>query len=137
MKKYKFLPPYQTKNPGRTTYPETVNRSGVYLIKEDNRLVYVGFSGKNLYRTLYRHFEAWNHKGQQVISYKTRLNRHKYTVRVILCTPQQAARLERALVIKHQPRDNENKYKTYLFDKWDEKIYQTYTETEVTDEPPF
>ena len=59
MKKFNFLPPYQKK--GKTTYPETLNKSGVYLIKENNVQVYIGYSGLNLYRTMYRYFQAWNH----------------------------------------------------------------------------
>ncbi|MDP2059608.1 MAG: hypothetical protein Q8J97_07705, partial [Flavobacteriaceae bacterium] len=85
MKKFKFLPPY--KSPGKTSFPETQNRSGCYIIKENNKIVYVGMSARNLYKTLYRHFEHWSHKLQEVITYKTRLTKHKYTVRVILCTP--------------------------------------------------
>lgn len=135
MKKYKFLPPYQ--KPGKTSYPETIKKSGVYLIKENGILVYVGMSGNNLYRTMYRHFEAWYHKQQEVVSYQSRLSRHKYTVRVILCTPAQAARLERYLVLKHNPRDNDLKYKGYQLNAWDNQVYETYTKTPVTDEVPF
>lgn len=106
--KTKFLPPY-TKN-GKTTFANTQGKTGVYLIKEDGEIVYVGYSGSNLYRTLYRHFQAWNHSYQKVITYKgNSLNR--YTVRVILTTPQQADRLETYLIKKYLPRDNQEKIK--------------------------
>ena len=135
MKKFKFLPPY--KSPGKTNFPTTQNRAGCYIIKENNKIVYVGMSGRNLYKTLYRHFEHWSHKLQEVTTYKTRLNRHKYTVRVILCTPGQAARLERLLILKHNPRDNDLKYKGYQLTAFDEKIFVTYNNEPINQEAPF
>lgn len=135
MKKFKFLAP--SKAPGKTAFPETQNRSGCYVIKENNKIVYVGMSGRNLYKTLYRHFEHWSHKLQEVITYKTRLTKHKYTVRVILCTPGQAARLERLLILKHNPRDNDLKYSGYQLTAFDEKLYETYEAAPVREEAPF
>lgn len=103
MKKSKFLKPYQNK---KTTFRNTDKKSGVYLIKENDKLVYIGFSSVNLYRTLYRHFQTWNHPQQEVVSYS---NRENYTVRVVLTTPKQAPKLEEALILKHKPRDNRRK----------------------------
>lgn len=105
MEKSKFLPPYQ--NNGRTTYMNTRNKSGVYIIKENGTVVYVGHSQSNLYKTLYRHFQEWKHPYQEVITYKGK--KKDYTVRVILTTPSQAPRLEAYLVNKYQPRDNSHK----------------------------
>lgn len=133
MKVYKFRPPYRSG--GRTSYPETKDRSGVYLIKEDGRLVYVGYSGSNLYRTMYRHFERWRHRSQEVVTYHNR--RNAYTVRVVLCTPAQAARLERALIIRHRPRDNENKYEQYQLDFYDKAAVRTYDAAPVETVVPF
>lgn len=100
--KTKYLPPY---NPDqtKTTFGFTKNKSGVYLIKEAGKIVYIGYSASNLYRTLYRHFQRWNHPYQRVISYS---NPENYTVRVILCTAKQAFRLETFLINKYKPRDN-------------------------------
>ncbi len=142
MKKFKFLPPYRpaktsTGGANRTTFPETQNRSGCYIIKENAKIVYVGMSGSNLYKTLYRHFEHWSHKLQEVTTYKTRLTKHKYTVRVILCTPAQATRLERLLIIKHNPRDNDLKYKGYQLTAFDERVFETYEALPVQEEAPF
>lgn len=135
MKIFKFHPPYRAN--GRTTFPETKSRSGVYLIKENAKLVYIGHSQTNLYKTLYRHFQEWNHKWQEVISYASRRKRNKYTVRIIFCTPAQAVRLERALVMKHQPRDNSIKYNNYEIDFRDSKVIETYEHTHINDEVPF
>lgn len=135
MKKFKFLPPYS--KPGKTNFPATRNRSGVYLIKENAKLVYVGMSGSNLYRTLYRHFEAWTHSLQDVVTYQSRLKRHKYTVRVVFCTPAQALRLEKVLIIKNRPRDNSNKYQNHEIDFRDEKIEHEYSHALTAQECPF
>jgi hypothetical protein len=134
MKKFKFLPPYRKE--GKTTFPATRNRAGVYLIKEGERLVYIGMSGGNLYRTLYRHFEAWSHPSQEVTTYQSRMKKHRYTVRVVLCTPGQAVRLERALIVKHRPRDND-RGKNYTLDFKDEKIEHEYSQALTAAEMPF
>lgn len=128
IKKSTFLKPYDTN--GKTTFADAKNKSGVYLIKENGKIVYVGYSGNNLYRTLYRHFQNWNHTGQEVVSYKSRLTRNSYLVRVVYCTSSQAAKLESALIIKHQPRDNKNKLDN-LTSTAEKHIWETYQETEA------
>ena len=129
MKVSRFIKPY--KSTGKTSLPELINKSGVYLIKENSRLVYVGMSQTNLYRTMYRHFEQWSHNGQGVITYVSKLKKNDYTVRVVLCSKVQAGRLEKALIKKHRPRDNENKYKSYELVLEDTKVFTDYTSTEV------
>lgn len=134
MKKFKFLPPY--KKEGKTTFPATRGRSGVYLIKEAAQLVYIGMSSTNLYRTLYRHFETWN-ADQEVTSYKKRLTKYKYTVRIVLCSPAQAVRLERALIIKYKPRDNHERYKNYKKTPADVKVVHEFSTQVPLNEMPF
>jgi len=112
MKVYKFTEPYI--KPGRTTFPETRDHAGVYIIKEDGKVVYVGFSGYSVYKTMYRHFQTWNHRFQKVISYASRMKRHHYTVRPILCSGKQAYALEKRLIKKYHPRDNEITYELML-----------------------
>lgn len=135
MKKFKYLPPYKAS--GKTNFPETQKKSGAYLIKENGKIVYVGMSGVNLYKTLYRHFQIWNHRHQPVVTYVHKLHRHKYTVRVILCTPKQAARLEKALILKYKPRDCREKYQLYKPDAYDKKVIQTYEAEPVINSCPF
>lgn len=129
MKVSRFAKPY--KSTGRTTFPEMKNKSGVYLIKENGRLVYVGMSLSNLYRTMYRHFEQWNHDGQSVVTYANKMKKNDYTVRIALCSPAQAGRLEKALIKKHRPRDNENKYKSYELQFQDERIFTDYQNNDI------
>ena len=135
MKKFKFLPPY--KSPGKTSFPETQRRSGVYLIKENGKLVYVGMSGGALYKTLYRHFEAWHHPDQEVVTYQSRMKKNKYTVRCVLCKPGQAVRLEKYLILKLTPRDNEIKYTNYQLSAFDESVFESYDKAPTINEVPF
>ncbi|MDR1552567.1 MAG: GIY-YIG nuclease family protein [Prevotellaceae bacterium] len=134
MKVYKFLPPYQ--KDGKATFRESLNRTGVYIIKENEKIVYIGYSGYNLYKTMYRHFQSWNHKFQDVVSYKSTLNRKKYTVRIVYCTKKQAYVLEKKLIQKYKPRDNELKYKDIFsenrkVEKYAEKVYEEYADLPV------
>lgn len=142
MKKFKFLPPYKAN--GRTSFPEAQKRTGVYLIKKNGVLVYIGFSESDLYKTLYRHFQTWNDTDQpNRISYKNQLSRAKFTVRVVFTTKKRAAALEKALILKHNPKDNKLKYKAYIKEATEtEKNYinsvaQIYDFAPVLNEAPF
>lgn len=103
----RFISPY--KKNGRTNYKDAWQRSGIYLIKENGKVVYVGHSQNNLYKTLYRHFQHWYHKLQYVVTYKGRMNQHRYTVAVEYLTSAQAVRKEHELLLKYRPRDNKAK----------------------------
>ena len=135
MKIFKFLPPYQSN--GKTRFPEAQGRAGVYLIKENNVLVYVGESGYNIYKTLYRHFQSWNHRSQRVTTYRGSMQRNKYTVRIVFCTPKQASALEKALILKHKPRDNEQKYLNYELNFYDKETVKTYVNTAIEEDCSF
>ena len=144
MKVFKYHPPYKAN--GRTSFPETQKRSGVYLIKENDKLVYVGFSGSDLYRTLYRHFQVWtdkNYRGGKAappehrVTYVSKMKRNRYTVRVTLCTPAQAERLERMLIRKHNPRDNRAKYESYEVKARDQELMVVYALAPVEQSCPF
>jgi hypothetical protein len=113
MKVFKFIPPYTAD--GKTKFPER-GKTGVYLIKENGKIVYIGYSLNDLYKTMYRHFQTWNHTGQEVVSYNAK-GSDTYTVRVVYCTPSQADRLERYLIRKHKPRDNKYIYELNFRDR--------------------
>jgi excinuclease UvrABC nuclease subunit len=132
--KLKARPPYLAN--GKTALPNVVNKSGVYIIKENAKIVYVGYSGSNIYKTMYRHFQKWNHTGQSVVTYEAWLKTRKYTIQVTLCPPARAEKLERALVKKHNPRDNENKYTQYQLKLTDIELVNDFYETS-TEEAPF
>lgn len=132
--KTKFLQPYDDN--GKTTFRNANKKPGVYLIKENGEIVYVGYSGKNIYRTMYRHFQKWDHPYQEVITYN-HSGVNKYTVRVIFTTPQQAERLEAYLINKYKPRDNSNKLAKYEGTDTGKKEFQKYQQAEVVEEMPF
>ena len=123
MKVFKYIQPYTAD--GKTKFPER-GKTGVYLIKENNKIVYIGYSMNDLYKTMYRHFQTWNHSGQEVVSYNHKGN-DIYTVRVVYCSPAQASRLEKYLIKKHKPRDNAQ---VYTLDFSDKKTGAAYEELE-------
>jgi excinuclease UvrABC nuclease subunit len=108
MKSTKFFPPYFKKGKLNKCSLKTSFQkvAGVYIIKNlENKVLYVGYSSNNLYRTMYRHFQK--HKDEQ-----TRHIYGKYSVkvRIIKTTESQAFRLEKYLIKKLKPSDNEFNY---------------------------
>lgn len=88
-------------------------KKGVYLIcsKRTKEPLYIGMSGSNVYKTMTRHLQRWDDPTQQRTTYK---NRGAYLVRIVFTnTEKQAERLEKALIIKHRPRDNPDKLEQY------------------------
>lgn len=121
MQKSRFYHPYKN---GRCVFPKR-NRSGVYLIKLAGEIVYVGSSGSDLYKAMYRHLQVWE-TYLPVVTYVDSLK--DITCRVIYCTPKQATALEIMLIRKYQPRDNTAKYDSYQEKGYDFKTLKQYTE---------
>ncbi len=118
--KQRRLKPYHAD--GKTTF-NIQNKPGVYIIYKNDQIRYIGFSGTNLYKTLYRHFQSWDDRSQIRVTFPDQTG---VTVRVVY-TPNayQAQKLERALILKHKPIDNPNKYEQYtLTDNDRERIYE-------------
>lgn len=80
-------------------------------------------SGYDLYKTMYRHFQDWKSSNQTRVTYSYLKD---ITCRVILCTPKQAERLEKMLILKYKPKDNPMKYSRYKPTKLDKKIYDDW-----------
>lgn len=105
-----FVPPYKNlkdKDLGWSTQTNirwAQGKAGVYLIKENGVLVYIG-SGSNVYKNALRHFEPnKNRSGQR---YDKTFDKYDYTVRIVTTnTVNQAYKLEQALIRKYKPRDN-------------------------------
>lgn len=128
MIKTRIHSPYLTKGGKEKTFFSDRFTSGVYIVYEGKKIVYVGFSGSNLYRTMYRHFQSWGTSRQ----YRALFNRNKHKVRVIYCSPQKAWDLEKALIMKHKPKFNENVYDMFEPDNRELKVYQEFWETECS-----
>ena len=123
MKRTSLLPPY--KADGSTTFP-TRRKRGCYLIYRERllgepKLRYVGYSGVDVYKALYRHFQEWNDKRADRGERSERITyapAGSYRVRVVYTrTKAEAVELEQALILKHQPPDNPDKLELYELTK--------------------
>lgn len=108
----------------------TAQLPGVYVIYKNEKIVYVGFSGYNVYKTLYRHFQQWNDPTQTRVIYNKNDNRIK--VRVIYCSPTKAKKLESALILKYKPKDNPEKYDNLIMDSKEKKVLDQVNEEFIT-----
>ena len=123
MVRSKWNLPY--KKNGSTFYGSSImKKSGVYLIKKNNKVVYIGESHtNNLYKTLYRHFQSWVDSTQKRVVFKNDKSSGKIKVRVILTTKSQAIRLQVYLIKKLKPDRNDLQYTSdYELKKWDKSV---------------
>lgn len=137
VKKTRFVKPYVNGKPAIEALTPSKAQSGIYLIKSNTsgKILYIGYSEKSLYKTLYRHFQSWNDGTQQRFTYSP----GSVKVRLIFTTPARAALLEKYLIKKLRPRDNEMKYKNYLSETQEEKAEEIMKTAELvsSDEVPF
>lgn len=130
MKKYRRQKPYDVR--GKTNFRYTAGKSGVYIIYKNDKPVYVGMSGYNIYKTMYRHFQEWGTSNQTRTTYQYLKG---ITCRVILCTPKQAEHLEKMLILKYKPKDNPMKYARYSPTKYDKKVYDEWLGEPIESSP--
>jgi excinuclease UvrABC nuclease subunit len=79
-------------------------KCGVYIVYENGKLAYIGYSGVDLEKTCLRHFQDWSKSIQARTVFR---NRSACKVRIVLTnTPAQAYALEQALTFKYKPIDN-------------------------------
>ena len=132
MKKSKFFPVYRITNDQqrRTNLAGAKGKAGVYLIKERGKIVYVGHSTSDLYKTALRHFQTWNDRTQERVTYAGKPI-EDYTIRIVITTAKQAPALEKKLILRHNPRDNWQKYESYTLSAYDNQALDTYDNTEV------
>jgi hypothetical protein len=154
IKVFKYRPPY--KKDGKTNFPETKDKTGVYIIKKNNKIIYVGVAMSSLYKTLYRHFQVWNPSSKEIsearemqvpppkhLSYVNDLKKNNFTVRVIYASKSKAAALEKALIQKYLPTDNDIVYKpkkrtqSYYAEKYQDKVFEEYNGTTPLPDIPF
>lgn len=124
MRASRLIAPYDSN--GRSNLGFTNKESGVYLIYKNGTLVYVGFSGGNLYKTCTRHFQKWDSKYQRVVTYHGQLNRHDFKVRIVLCSASRAAKLEKALIVRHKPKDNPDKLPGYQLNTYEVRALEDF-----------
>lgn len=135
--KSKFMPVYVDGKPNKKLIKASNKRPGVYLIKVNGNLRYIGYSTYNVYKTLTRHFQNWSgyFNEQARVTYPKGDN---VTARVIYTnTPGQAIKLESALILKYKPIDNPYKLVTKEPTAETEKQVEAYQEAAEYMEPPF
>ncbi|WP_052592666.1 GIY-YIG nuclease family protein [Aureispira sp. CCB-QB1] len=95
---------------GITNLTEYRYKKGVYFIYENGKLVYIGSSASDLYKTISRHFQNWKDTRQlRRISYRQKLGKKSYTFSVKLMPRHSKKGIEKEeykLVNKYTPRDN-------------------------------
>lgn len=115
---------------GKTTF-NLQGLPGVYLIYVGDVIDYIGYSGTNLYKTLYRHFQKWNDKTQIRVTYPK--NQSNITVRVVYTkSANHAAHLEKSLINKYKPKSNPTQYLDYEPTKGDLVKLDEYLQTQTT-----
>lgn len=113
---YKELPGTNGKTNGKTNIRWADKKRGVYIIKENGKIIYVGYSRTNLYRTIMRHFQNWDDRRFEQehqtprLTYANKIKRNRYTVRIVFADDNRAKKLEHALIKKYKPRDNQDPY---------------------------
>jgi hypothetical protein len=125
--KQKLSPPYKN---GKPVF-KLRNIGGVYIIYEKGKIVYVGYSRTNLYRTLYRHFSKWNDSQYRVV-YSPKDENIK--VKVIYTKASYMAKvLEQALILQHKPKDNENLYDDFEADDKEKQALKEFNQAPEND----
>lgn len=110
----KFFAPFNEKNKPSLKILNKKFSSGVYYIKEraSNRIVYIGLSQNNLYRTIYRHFYYWRQRNWY--------SKDEYLIKIIFTTPAQAIKLEKFLILKYKKLGQaDDNYLNYSLDLTD------------------
>lgn len=116
-----FTPPFteQTTGRGRVRSIGGWKHAGIYLIKENGVIVYVGMSAYCVVKALYRHFYRWANDPTRKtrfprVTYVNHLEDRNYEVCVMKCSKDDAPKIERGLIIAIKPRDNRERYEFYL-----------------------
>lgn len=145
---YSFVPPFEGfhKN-GRTrkrTLRKYIKHSGIYFIRENGIIVYVGMSESCVVEACYRHFYPWRdcYRGmgcEYRTTYVNKLEEHTYEIAILHLQKEQVVMMERALIFSLKPRDNRFFYEDYFIIKADlDKVNQDQeAEWAEPDDVPF
>lgn len=107
----KFYSPYSKDLTKTNLIFKNKKCSGIYLVKKNDKIIYIGHSQTQLYSTIYRHFQKYNDTWKQ---YRVFFEKNEVKVRVILTSPKRAVLLEAFLILKFKPELNKIKYENYL-----------------------
>ena len=125
----KFVPPFgETLPQGRERLLKAYNKKcGVYFIKENGVIVYIGMSTHCVVKALYRHFYSWQdcYRGmgrEYRTTYAHLLETNNYEATIIETAEEQTHDLEKTLIIGLNPRDNREKYESYFSNMVEEAV---------------
>ena len=84
-------------------------KTGVYKIFEAGKIIYIGSSTSNLYKTIIRKFQTWNDRDRGRLNYDAA--KKDYKIQVVLFQGKkwnldELLTLEYELIKKYKPRDN-------------------------------
>lgn len=101
-----WIKPYHN---GRPAFIQPAPTPGLYVIRNRaRRVVYVGYSGYNVKKTAYRHFQDWDEANHHHATYDRDAG---FTIRFLLGVPNNRIHdLERHLVHHLKPKDNAMRY---------------------------
>lgn len=105
-------------------------KTGVYFIrdKKTQKIAYVGYSGSNLYKTIYRHFQRWV-DGQYRATFSKGAG---WQLQIIFCSPKQAQRLEEYFIKKYKEKGEAN-YNNYQYTTKENTIKTDIKNSSVVD----
>ena len=127
--KQRLVKPYKEVKGIKHTTCNLRNVGGIYIVYDlYGKVKYIGMSGNNLYRTMYRHFQDWKSSDQIRVTY----NPEKVKVAVTYSTDiNKIYELEKALIIRYRDKyklDNPNQYREKKQDKYVKSILEEYEE---------
>lgn len=115
-------------------------KPGVYIIKEDDVIVYVGMSQSDVVKAMYRHFYFWGPDYRQPnhrrITYLD-LDAHKYECTMFDVSQSEAVSIERGIIVSLRPRDNFDRFEGYLDELQRSQNEQPVVENDENEDLPF
>lgn len=107
-----FQPPFveSTGKYKQRIFRRFIGHAGVYIIKENSKVVYVGMSGSCVVKACYTHFYPWERTSERtskrILTYADTLDQYSYEIAMLSTCKSQALKLEAALIVCLTPRDN-------------------------------
>ena len=105
-----FKPPYSQKGECSFLRKEYYRKQGVYLIREEDEIIYIGMSISCIYSTFYRHFQNLNDPHFNRTVYP------KQGLKAVIVKTDSPEIKEKELIKLFKPRDNRQRYETFTFD---------------------
>lgn len=120
-----FVPPFtEGKIYNKRNLKCYFKKAGVYIIKENGIVVYVGMSKSCVVEAMYRHFYRWKDWREERVTYYASLGLFQYECAILVFNSDTVEQVERALIFSMKPRDNKNLYEEYFVEKIENKIEQ-------------